>query len=200
MIHMRSEIAQSLTWVPPKDANDAKMSPKSYLSPAETKALNIESGLLLYWPWVEAICPIVWRSACRMWKSIWINFLSIDTNKSLFPEFCILTLKLPLSLQCSIFPSNPNESPCGLPITNTCLLPAVVGARSSPKAAESLRAGAELNSAPPCLSRWWWWWSLRKIWLLLVWFLCNLHLIKLGDNIPSMEKPSSSSFTPKMIA
>ena len=98
MIHMRSEIAQSLTWVPPKDANDAKMSPKSYLSPAETKALNIESGLLLYWPWVEAICPIVWRSACRMWKSIWINFLSIDTNKSLFPEFCILTLKLPLSL------------------------------------------------------------------------------------------------------
>ena len=86
MIHMRSEIAQSLTWVPPKDANDAKMSPKSYLSPAETKALNIESGLLLYWPWVEAICPIVWRSACRMWKSIWINFLSIDTSGILYPN------------------------------------------------------------------------------------------------------------------
>ena len=46
-------------------------------------------------------------------------------------------------------PQIPSNTP------NTCLLPAVVGARSSPKAAESLRAGAELNSAPP--------WSISKM-------------------------------------
>ena len=182
MIHMRSEIAQSLTWVPPKQMPWTLNLGFSCIGRGLKQSARSSEE-------VPAECG-------NQYESIFSQL----TPTNLFPEFCILTLKLPLLLQCSIFPSNPNESPCGLPITNTCLLPAVVGARSSPKAAESLRAGAELNSAPPCLSRWWWWWSLRKIWLLLVWFLCNLHLIKLGDNIPSMEKPSSSSFTPKMIA
>ena len=163
---------------------------RTNLSPAETKALNIASGLLLYCPCVETIWPIVCRSACNVWQSIklhlcLLNFFFVCPS-SIFSQL-IKFLSLPRLTQHSVLSLSVTVRGCrnnsrflflrfNLHIwystseiadqvpTNTCLFPAVVGARSSPKAAESLRAGAELNSAPPWRPSWsssssWKWWQ-----------------------------------------